>query len=201
MCLRRAFGTAVLFLTVTNVPQALAADPADSADTARPRIPYHGEFLLGGRVLPSEWRPYDSQVVFGLSGGVMGRRKPIGLDGGFAFCISGSGGSYGPNRYSSLLELFAGVGKSWIATPRGRFAYVGAGPSFVYGEFRAPHSGDPGSDTSLGFYARAGSGFVRIAKTRLGLEARYSYGARLNLQSVRRRADGVSLAVIMGAGH
>jgi hypothetical protein len=171
------------------------------ADPVMDRGRAHGEFLMGARFLRDTWSPYENQVVLGGAGGVAGRRMPVGIDGGFVICFGGYGGPYGPNRHSFVGELFVGAGKSWTSEVGGRFAYIGAGPSLVYGEFRAPHSGDPDSDTSLGVYARAGCGFLRVSKTRLGIEARYSYGARLSLQSAQRSADGLLITLVIGRGH
>ena len=159
---------------------------------------HHAEFLLGSRLLSNDWSPYEGQVLMGAGVGWRGKSMPMGLDAGWVISFGGTPGPYGPNHHSFLSDLFVGLGHSWPALSGGRFAYVGTGVSLLYGEYDPPHALETSGDTVLGGYARAGCGALRIRRTRLGLEARYTIGSRLTLQSKERSPRSVQISLLIG---
>lgn len=185
-----------LALALTAALTACAA--CTSVEPGRAAPPWQRiDVLVGARSFDG-FDPIEDQAAFGLE---YVAERP-GDDFGVAFGVSYSGedGSDGSDDvevdvFDASLGLRRTFDVSQVARP-----YVGLGVSLLAAEARreAPSGSSSDEDIATGLHLRAGALFELTEHFHIGLDARWVFGAGLDLDTLKGDGDSAQVAFVAG---
>jgi opacity protein-like surface antigen len=196
-----------LLLAAVNFPQSAAPAAAEPQAPAQAAAKDHFgttrlTFLLGLRSLDEEyWEPLDDPPVFEADLEWRLEGSAIGFEVGSAISYDLSS-LFGVDVDATTFEVFGGVRATWDLADGHLRPYLGVGPSWIY----ADTSGEQGSvtvsdsDSSLGFYVRAGVAWVFDGGFSLGFDYRKLTGTDISLFDVGGDADFDQFGITFGLG-
>ena len=185
-----------LALCVTAALAACAA--CTSTEPGRATPPWQQIDLQVGARSFDGFDPIEDQTSFGLE---YVAERP-GDDFGVALGVSYSGEEGSDDGDDVEVEVFdasLGLRRSFDVSQVAR-PYVGLGLSLLSGEARreTPTGSDTDDDIATAFHLRAGALFDITERFHLGLDARWVFGAGLDLDTLQGDGDSAQIAFVVG---